>query len=97
MVVLVECGTRAFVAAEVGGWSVGEKTLANRFYPRLRRDELLTADRNFYSFDAWGLAAGWGVALLCSLTAATPNLTPPRRIWFGSWSTTSRTVRATHW
>jgi hypothetical protein len=25
---------------------------------------LLTADRNFYSFDAWGLAAGTGAALL---------------------------------
>jgi hypothetical protein len=57
------CGTRAFLAAEVGAWSVGEKTLANRIYPRLRRDELCTADRNFYSFEAWGLAARSGAAL----------------------------------
>ncbi len=64
VVALAECGTHAFVAAEVDGWSVGEKTLSNRLYPRLRRDELLTADRNFYSFDAWGLAAGSGAALL---------------------------------
>jgi len=64
VVALAECATHAFVAAEVGAWSVGEKTLANRLYPRLRRDELLTADRNFYSFDAWGLAAGSGAALL---------------------------------
>jgi hypothetical protein len=64
VVAVAECGTHAFVAAEVGGWSVGEKTLANRLYQRLRRDELLTADRNFYSFDAWGLAAGSGAALL---------------------------------
>jgi len=42
----------------------GEKTLARRLYLRLRRDELLTADRNFYAFDAWGLAAGSGAALL---------------------------------
>jgi len=27
-------------------------------------DELLTADRNFYSFDAWSLAAGTGAALV---------------------------------
>lgn len=27
-------------------------------------DELLTADRNFYSFGAWALAAGSGPALL---------------------------------
>lgn len=64
VVALAECGTHAFLAAEVGACSVGEKTLAARLYPRLRRDELLTADRNFYSFDAWGLAAGSGAALL---------------------------------
>jgi hypothetical protein len=64
VVALAECGTHAFVAAEVGSYSTGEKTLANRLYPRLRPDELLTADRNFYSYDAWGLAAGTGAALL---------------------------------
>jgi hypothetical protein len=42
----------------------GGKTLANRLYPRLRCDELLTADRNFYSFQGWGLAANTGAALL---------------------------------
>jgi hypothetical protein len=47
VVALAECGTHAFLAAEVGAWSVGEKTLANRLYQRLRRDELLTADRIF--------------------------------------------------
>src|SRR4029450_13293675 len=57
VVALAECGTHAFVAAEIDRYSVGEKTLAHRLYPRLHADELLTADRNFYSFDAWGLAA----------------------------------------
>jgi hypothetical protein len=46
VVALAECGTHAFLAAEVGAWAVGEKTLAKRLYPRLRPDELLTADRN---------------------------------------------------
>lgn len=64
VVALAECGTHAFLAAEVDAFSVGEKTLANRIYPRLRRDELLTADRNFYSFQAWGLTANTGAALL---------------------------------
>jgi len=64
VVALAECGTHAFLAAEVGGFSVGEKTLAHRLYPRLRRDELLTADRNFYSFQAWSLAARTEAALL---------------------------------
>jgi hypothetical protein len=47
VVALAECGTHAFLAAEVGSYATGEKTLANRLYPRLRPDELLTADRNF--------------------------------------------------
>jgi hypothetical protein len=64
VVAVAECGTHAFVAAAVDAYAVGEKTLANRLYPRLRRDELLTADRNFYSFDAWGLAARTGAALV---------------------------------
>ena len=49
VVALAECGTHAFLAAEIGAKSDGEKTLAKRLYPRLRPDELLTADRNFYS------------------------------------------------
>ena len=64
VVALAECGTHAFVAAEVDGYSVGEKTLAARLYPRLREDELLTADRNFYSWQAWDTAAATGAALL---------------------------------
>jgi hypothetical protein len=64
VVALAECGTHAFVTAEVGAFSVGEKTLANRLYQRLRCDELLTADRNFYSFTAWDLASRSGAGLL---------------------------------
>jgi hypothetical protein len=64
VVALAECGTHAFLAAEVDAFSVGESTLAARLYPRLRPDELLTADRNFYSFDAWAAAARTGAALL---------------------------------
>jgi hypothetical protein len=64
VVALAECGTHAFVAAEADAYAVGEKTLAARLYPRLRREELLTADRNFYSFDAWSAAVRTGAALL---------------------------------
>jgi hypothetical protein len=62
VVALAECGTHAFLAAALGAYSVGEKTLANRLYQRLRPDELLTADRNFYSFAAWDLATRSGAA-----------------------------------
>ena len=64
VVALSECGTHAFLAAEVGACSVGEKTLAQRLYQRLRADELLTADRGFYSWQGWDTAAATGAALL---------------------------------
>jgi uncharacterized protein (UPF0254 family) len=34
VVALAECGTHAFVAAEVDAYRVGEKTLAQRLFPR---------------------------------------------------------------
>src|SRR5690242_4987896 len=64
VVALAECGTHAFLAAEVDAYAVGEKTLAQRLYPRLRDDELLTADRGFYSWQAWNTATATGAALL---------------------------------
>ncbi|WP_261570539.1 IS4 family transposase [Frankia gtarii] len=64
VVALAECGTHAFRAAEVGGYATGEKTLARGLLMRLRRDEVLTADRGFYSFDNWTLAAGTGADLI---------------------------------
>jgi hypothetical protein len=64
VVALSECGTHAFLAAEVGPYAVGEKTLAKPLYGRLQPDELLTADRNFYSYQAWGQALASGAALL---------------------------------
>ena len=59
VVALAECGTHAFVAAEVAPYRVGEKSLAARLYQRLRRDELLTADRGFYSWQAWDAAVSY--------------------------------------
>ena len=64
VVALSECGTHAFLAAEVGPYAVGEKTLAKPLYGKLQPDELLTADRNFYSYQAWGQALASGAALL---------------------------------
>ncbi|MFD8501108.1 IS4 family transposase [Amycolatopsis sp. NPDC059657] len=64
VVALAECGTHAFLAARVGPYGTGEQTLAQGLYPRLLDDELLTADRNFYSWAAWDTAAATGAALL---------------------------------
>ena len=73
VVALSECGTHAYVAAEVAAYGVGEKTLAGRLYPRLRDDELLTADRNFYSWQAWdtGAALLWRAPTQLSLPVVT--------------------------
>jgi len=43
---------------------LGRRPWPSRLYPRLQPDELLTADRNFYSFDAWGEAVASRAALL---------------------------------
>ena len=64
VVALAECGTHAFLAAEIASYSVGEKTLAQRLYPRLGEDELLTADRGFYSWTGWDTAAATGAQLV---------------------------------
>ena len=64
VVAVAECGTHAFLTAEINAYKVGERTLAQRLYPRLRRDELLVADRGFYSYQAWDTAAATGAALL---------------------------------
>ncbi|MBB2941833.1 hypothetical protein FB565_001537 [Actinoplanes lutulentus] len=69
VVALTECGTHAFMAARVGPWAHGEQTLAMALYSRLRRGELLTADRNFYSYPAWDRAAATGADLLWRIQA----------------------------
>src|SRR5664279_3138329 len=64
VVAVAECGTHAFLTAEIDAYRVGERTLAQRLYPRLRTDQLLVADRGFYSYKAWDTAAATGAALL---------------------------------
>jgi hypothetical protein len=64
VVAVAECGTHAFLDAEVSGIGVGEKTLVGPLLDRLGSDWLLTADRGFYSFGAWGRALRSGGALL---------------------------------
>ena len=45
----------------------GTGSLARRLYSRRRADELLTADRNFYSFEAWACpwCGSWRTARSC--------------------------------
>ena len=52
VVAVAECGTHAFLAAEIDAYRVGKRTVAQRLYPRRRTDHLLVADRGFYSYPA---------------------------------------------
>ena len=63
-VTVSECGSHAVVDAAIGSQRDGEQTLARRLYPQLDRDWLLIADRNFYNWADWSLAADTGAALL---------------------------------
>ncbi|HEY6278673.1 MAG TPA: IS4 family transposase [Streptosporangiaceae bacterium] len=67
-----ECGSHAVVDAEIGGVSgkgAGEQTLARKLYARLDPDWLVLADRNFYNWEDWCVAAGTGAALLWRVKA----------------------------
>jgi hypothetical protein len=64
MTAVVECGTHAVFAAEVGPLSVHETVLARRLFDRLTAGMLLLADRGFVGFDLWRAAAASGADLL---------------------------------
>jgi len=67
VVTLSECGSHAVLGAQIGavaGPKSGEQTLARNLYPELDSEMLLIADRGFYGFADWKLAADTGAALL---------------------------------
>jgi hypothetical protein len=61
---LVECGTHAVFAAEVGAPAEHETVLARRLFSSLAGGMLLLADRGFLGFDLWRAAAASGADLL---------------------------------
>ncbi|MEV4137183.1 IS4 family transposase [Dactylosporangium sp. NPDC049742] len=63
VVALTECGSQAFIDAEVGPWARSEKAMAATLLPTLSSDWLLMADRGFYSFETFSVAALTGAAL----------------------------------
>jgi hypothetical protein len=66
---LVECGTHAVVAAEMGPYARSESAMAQAMFGTcLSPDMLLLADRGFYSFKLWQQAADMGAALLWRLS-----------------------------
>jgi hypothetical protein len=83
-VALSECASHAVIAADVAGCWAGEQTLAFSLYEHLSTEMLLTADRGFYSFDAWQQARRSGARLLWRVQANL-RLDHLRDLPDGSW------------
>jgi hypothetical protein len=72
VVTVSECASHVVVEAAIGavaGKGAGEQSLARQLYPRLEEDWLLIADRNFYNWADWCMAADSGAALLWRVKA----------------------------
>ena len=61
---LLENGTHAICAAQLGAYRTGEVTMAADVVPHLTGEMLCLADRGLLSFDLWRQAAATGAALL---------------------------------
>ncbi|MFE9313219.1 IS4 family transposase [Streptomyces sp. NPDC006706] len=70
VVAVSECASHAPVAADIAGCWASEQTLAFSLYEQLTPGMLLTADRGFYSFDAWRQARASGAELLWRISAS---------------------------
>lgn len=91
VVVLGECGSHAITGAAVGPCNAHERTLAQQLIPRLERDMLVMADRNFYSFDVWQEFRQTGADLLWRVNA---NLGLPIVRWLPDRSCLSITYHS---
>jgi Insertion element 4 transposase N-terminal len=72
VVTISECASHAVVDAAMGGVAgtgAGEQSLARKLYRRLVRDWLLIADRNFFNWADWCMAASSGAQLLWRVKA----------------------------
>jgi hypothetical protein len=64
LVGLLENGTHAICAAQLGAYRTGEVTLAADVVPHLTGEMLCLADRGLLSFDLWRQASATGAALV---------------------------------
>ncbi|MHB2024094.1 MAG: IS4 family transposase [Mycobacteriales bacterium] len=70
VVALAECGTRALIAARIGAYSTGEKTLTSELLVHLGPKMLVIADRNFPGYELFRDAAATGAALLWRVSSS---------------------------
>jgi Insertion element 4 transposase N-terminal/Transposase DDE domain len=66
---LAECGTHAIFAARIGGYPVGELSLARELLGALRPGMLVLADRAFLGVELWAAAGASGADLLWRVPA----------------------------
>jgi hypothetical protein len=64
IVALLECGSRAVVAAEIGACHTGEREMAQHLLDRVDQQTLLLADRGFYGYDFFNTARASNAELL---------------------------------
>jgi len=85
---LVECGSHAVVAAEMGPYKRSEVAMAAALLPaKLTPDMLLLADRHFYGFTLWQAADATGAKLLWRVQSSL-GLPVERRLSDGSYLST---------
>ena len=70
VVALAECGTRALIAARIGAYSTGEKTLTSELLIHLGPKMLVIADRNFPGYELFRDAAATGAELLWRVSSS---------------------------
>lgn len=63
-VALAECGTHVLFDVAEGPCTSSEAELADQLIPRLVPEMLCLADRNFWSYERWGLATSTGASLV---------------------------------
>ena len=61
---LVENGTHVLFGTQMGGFDIGEITLAKRVLSSLTKGMMCLADRNFFGFELWNHAQATGADLL---------------------------------
>jgi len=71
VVALAECGTHAILDATIGSMAQGERELAAPLTRSVDTSHLVTADRGFYSFDAWRTWAATGAQLVWRVSKTT--------------------------
>ncbi len=64
IVALLECGSRAVLAAEIGPCHTGEREMAQQLLDRVDQQTLLLADRGFYGYEFFNTARASNAELL---------------------------------